>query len=231
MSPYGAMTAAARAAARRREGRRGPAAARRGLDGLGGPGGLLAALPAAGPAVLLTVLLTVVLVVAAGCGITPTEVRDQGRPPVISYSPTWVTVYLVRDGKLEPAQVPVASDSTENIVKTLFRAGRQPPDPELTSELAEFGYYDTKTTRYTEAERPAANQGDLGYRLNVIITGEGRLTRLGIAQITCTVRQNKQATIWSVEITRLFPGSPESLGEHSCFEFQDLAGPGVRLPP
>ncbi|GAA3125914.1 hypothetical protein GCM10010466_16010 [Planomonospora alba] len=187
--------------------------------------------PAARAAFLAVLLTAAVLAVAAGCGITPTGVRDLGRPPVISYSPTWVTVYLVRDGKLEPAQVPVTSDSTENIVKTLFRAGRQPPRPHLTSALTEFDYYDIKTTRYTEGGQPGAPKGDLGYRLNVIITGDGRPNRLGLAQITCTVRQNKQASIWSVEITRLFPGAPESLGEHTCFEYQDLAGRGVRLPP
>ncbi|GGK68144.1 hypothetical protein Ppa06_28700 [Planomonospora parontospora subsp. parontospora] len=179
-------------------------------------------------AVLAVLALPAVL---AGCGISPTGVRDSGRPPVISYSPTWVTVYMVDDGTLQPVRVPVASDSTENVVKSLFRAGQQPPRPGLTSELTGFDYYDIKTTRYTGPSQRSEPTDDLGYRLNVIVTGEGRVTRLGLAQITCTVRQNKQASIWSVEITRLFPGTPESLGEHSCSEYKDLAGRGVRLPP
>ncbi|MBG0826221.1 hypothetical protein HS041_00275 [Planomonospora sp. ID67723] len=167
-----------------------------------------------------------------GCGIAPSGVRDWGRPPVISYSPTWVTVYLVRQGRLEPAQVPVASDSAKNIVDTLFRAGRQPPRPGLTSELNGFSHYDSKTTRYTDGvSQRGEPAGELGYRLNVVLSGQGRLSRLGLAQITCTVRQNKQESIWSVEVTRLFPGTPASLGDHSCFEFRDLAAEGVRLPP
>ncbi|GGS66074.1 hypothetical protein GCM10010156_26320 [Planobispora rosea] len=171
------------------------------------------------------------LVLLAGCGVTPTEVMDRGRPPVISYSPARVTVYLVRDGRLEPVQIPVISDSAKNIVTTLFRAGRQPPRPGLTSELNRFSHYDSKTTRYSDVSQRDDPAGDLGYRLNVVISGEGRLSRLGLAQITCTVRQNKQESIWSVEITRLFPGVPESLGEHNCFDFRDLAAEGVRLPP
>ncbi|GIH99020.1 hypothetical protein [Planobispora takensis] len=176
-------------------------------------------------------LVTTVALVLGGCGITPTEVRDLGRPPVISYSPTWVTVYLVRQGRLEPARVPVVSDSVDNIVDTLFRAGKQPPKPGLTSELIGFNHYDSKTTRYSGASQRNDPAGEMGYRLNVVLTGEGRLSRLGLAQITCTVRQNKQESIWSVEITRLFPGTPESLGEHTCFEFRNLAARGVRLPP
>ncbi|MBG0815024.1 hypothetical protein [Planomonospora sp. ID82291] len=183
---------------------------------------------AAPAAALLAVLAATA---ATGCGVSPTAVRDAGRPPVISYSPTWVTVYMVDDGTLQPVRVPVASDSTENVVKSLFRAGQQPPRPGLTSELTGFDYYDIKTTRYAGTAQRSEPVDDLGYRLNVIVTGEGRITRLGLAQITCTVRQNKQASIWSVEITRLFPGRPESLGEHGCSEYQDLAGRGVRLPP
>ncbi|WP_433245439.1 hypothetical protein ACQPYK_43430 [Streptosporangium sp. CA-135522] len=157
--------------------------------------------------------------------------RDQGHPPVISYSPTLVTVYLLRDGRLEPVRIPVASDSADNIITTLFRAGKLPPKPGLSSALDEFSHYDTESTRYSDtAERndPVDNQG---YRLNVIITGTGKVSREGLAQITCTIRQNKQASIWSVEVTRLFPGTPESLGDHTCFEYRDLAAKGVRLPP
>nr|BFE83582.1 hypothetical protein GCM10020093_061830 [Planobispora longispora] len=150
---------------------------------------------------------------------------------MISYSPAWVTVYLVRDGRLEPAQVPVISDSAKNVVDTLFRAGKQPPRPGLTSELTRFSHYDSKTTRYTDVPQHDDLAGNVGYRLNVVISGEGRVSRLGLAQITCTVRQNKQESIWSVEVTRLFPGLPEALGEHNCSDFRDLAAEGVRLPP
>ncbi|MBB2913422.1 hypothetical protein FHS43_004726 [Streptosporangium becharense] len=179
----------------------------------------------------LTRVLAAVLLIG-GCGISPTEVQDHGRPPVISYSPTWVTVYLIRDGRLEPVKIPVISDSAKHVVDTLFRAGKQPPEPGLTSMLNDFTHYDTKTTRYSDATLQRNDPDDsLGYRLNVIITGEGKIPRAGLAQITCTIRQNKQESIWSVEITRLFPGTPESMGEHTCFEFRDLAAKGVRLPP
>ncbi|WP_433367062.1 hypothetical protein [Streptosporangium sp. CA-115845] len=179
----------------------------------------------------LTCLLAA-LAVLCGCGISPTEVQDYGRPPVISYSPTWVTVYLLRDGRLEPARIPVVSDSAKNIIDTLFRAGKQPPKRGLTSALNNFSHYDTKTTRYSDNTDQRNDPDDsLGYRLNVIITGEGKISKEGLAQITCTIRQNKQESIWSVEITRLFPGVPESMGEHTCFEFRKLAAPGVRLPP
>ncbi|MDP9865071.1 MULTISPECIES: hypothetical protein [Streptosporangium] len=178
------------------------------------------------PACLLAAALTL-----GGCGIAPTEVRDQGRPPVISYSPTWVTVYLLRDGRLEPASIPVGSDSAKDIINTLFRAGKQPPKKGLSSALNEFSHYDTETTRYSDTPQRNDPGGKLGYRLNVIITGEGEISRAGLAQITCTIRQNKQESIWSVEVTRLFPGTPASLGEHTCFEYRDLAAKGVRLPP
>ncbi|ACZ91165.1 hypothetical protein [Streptosporangium roseum] len=166
-----------------------------------------------------------------GCGVAPTSIEDRGRPPVISYSPTWVTVYLLRDGRLEPANIPVASDSVKDIISTLFRAGKQPPREGLGSALNKFSHYDTDTTRYSETAQRNDPGGKLGYRLNVIITGEGAISRAGLAQITCTIRQNKQESIWSVEVTRLFPGAPQSLGEHTCFEFRDLAAEGVRLPP
>ncbi|MFF5206698.1 hypothetical protein [Streptosporangium sp. NPDC000396] len=177
-------------------------------------------------ACLLAAVLTL-----CGCGIEPSEVRDEGRPPVISYSPTWVTVYLLRDGRLEPARIPVVSDSAKNIIDTLFRAGKQPPKPGLSSALNDFSHYDSEATRYSSTVRRDDLEGDLGFRLNVIITGAGKISRAGLAQITCTIRQNKQESIWSVEVTRLFPGRPESLGEHTCFEYRKLAAKGVRLPP
>ncbi|WP_326825672.1 hypothetical protein OHA77_25585 [Streptosporangium sp. NBC_01639] len=175
---------------------------------------------------LLTAALTL-----SGCGIAPTGVQDEGRPPVISYSPTWVTVYLLHDGRLKPVSIPVASDSAKNIVATLFRAGKVPPEPELSSALNSFSHYDTETTRYSDVLQRNEPGDSLGYRLNVLITGANELSRQGLAQITCTIRQNKQGSIWSVEVTRLFPGPPKSLGEHTCFEFRDLAAEGVRLPP
>ncbi|MFF0248356.1 hypothetical protein ACWEU6_22340 [Streptosporangium sandarakinum] len=182
------------------------------------------------PARWLAAALTAVLTLG-GCGIAPTGVQDRGRPPVISYSPTWVTVYLLRDGRLEPVRIPVGSDTASDIIDTLFRAGKQPPEPELTTALDTFRHYDTETTRYAESGRRKDLGDTTGYRLNVIISGEGTLSRAGIAQLTCTIRQNKQESIWSVEITRLFPGEPRSWGEHTCFEFRDLAADGVRLPP
>ncbi|MFF3438088.1 hypothetical protein [Streptosporangium sp. NPDC002721] len=167
-----------------------------------------------------------------GCGISPTDVQDYGGPPVISYSPTWVTVYLLRDGRLEPVKVPVVSDSAKNIIDTLFRAGKQPPKAGLTSALNDFSHYDTKTTRYSDnTDQRNEPDDNLGYRLNVIITGEGKVTKEALAQITCTIRQNKQESIWSVEVTRLFPGTPETMGDRGCFEYRNLAAPGVRLPP
>ncbi|WP_031163204.1 hypothetical protein [Streptosporangium roseum] len=186
--------------------------------------------PAAPGTRRLACLLAAVLTLC-GCGVAPTSTEDRGRPPVISYSPTWVTVYLLRDGRLEPANIPVASDSAKDIISTLFRAGKQPPRQGLSSALNKFSHYDTDTTRYSESAQRNDPGGKLGYRLNVIITGEGAISRAGLAQITCTVRQNKQESIWSVEVTRLFPGTPQSLGEHTCFEFRDLAAEGVRLPP
>ncbi|MFI6508609.1 hypothetical protein ACIBCT_13475 [Streptosporangium sp. NPDC050855] len=175
------------------------------------------------------------LLVAAGCGISPTDVQDHGRPPVISYSPTWVTVYLLKGGRLVPSKIPVVSDSAKNIVDTLFRAGRQPPETGLTSALNDFSHYDTKTTRYGDnvgtGDKRNEPDDNRGYRLNVIITGEGEISEAGLAQITCTIRQNKQESIWSVEVTRLFPGTPKSMGDRTCFEYRGLAAPGVRLPP
>ncbi|MFC7647739.1 hypothetical protein ACFQX6_50050 [Streptosporangium lutulentum] len=163
----------------------------------------------------------------------PSEVQDRGSPPVISYSPTWVTVYLLRDGQLEPVRIPVTSDSVQNIVDALFQAGKRPPKPGLTSALNDFTPYDTQTTRYSDDVRNRGNDfaENLGYRLNVIITGEGKISTAGLAQIACTIRQNKQESIWSVEVTRLLPGNPDSMGEHTCFEYRGLAAAGVRLPP
>ncbi|MER5647828.1 hypothetical protein [Streptosporangium sp. NPDC002524] len=176
--------------------------------------------------------LLVAALMLCGCGLSPTDVQDYGRPPVISYSPTWVTVYLLRDNRLEPVKVPVVSDSAKNIIDTLFRAGKQPPKAGLTSALNDFSHYDTKTTRYSDnTDQRNEPDDNLGYRLNVIITGEGKVTEEALAQITCTIRQNKQESIWSVEVTRLFPGTPETMGDRGCFEYRNLAAPGVRLPP
>ncbi|MER6832234.1 hypothetical protein ABT352_40045 [Streptosporangium sp. NPDC000563] len=190
--------------------------------------------PAVSGARWLACLLSASLLLG-GCGISPTEVQDYGRPPVISYSPTWVTVYLLRDGRLEPVKIPVVSDSAKNIIDTLFRAGKQPPKAGLTSALNDFSHYDTKTTRYSDntdnTDQRNEPNDNLGYRLNVIITGQGKVTKEALAQITCTIRQNKQESIWSVEVTRLFPGTPETMGDRGCFEFRNLAAPGVRLPP
>lgn len=179
----------------------------------------------------LACLLSATLVLC-GCGVSPTDVQDYGRPPVISYSPTWVTIYLLRNNRLEPVKIPVVSDSAKNIIDTLFRAGKQPPKTGLTSALNDFSHYDTKTTRYSDnTDQRNEPDDNLGYRLNVIITGEGKITKEALAQITCTIRQNKQESIWSVEVTRLFPGTPETMGDRGCFEYRNLAAPGVRLPP
>ncbi|MEV7012458.1 hypothetical protein [Streptosporangium sp. NPDC051022] len=176
-------------------------------------------------ACLLAIVLT-----AGACGIDPTEVRDLARPPVISYSPTWVTIYLLRDGRLVPKKIPVSSDSAKNIIDTLFREGKLPREG-LTSALNDFSHHGTETTRYHDDNQRNDPSGNLGYRLSVIVTGGGEMSRKGLAQITCTIRQNKQESIWSVEVTRLFPGKPETWGEHTCFEYRDLAAKGVRLPP
>ena len=168
----------------------------------------------------------------AGCGISPTGVQDEGRPPVISYSPTWVTVYLLRDGRLEPVRIPVASDSAKNIVATLFRAGKQPPEPGLTSALNGFSHYDTETTRYSDdADQRNEPGGQPGLPAERDHHGRGRAQPAGLAQITCTIRQNKQESIWSVEVTRLFPGAPRRSGEHSLLRVPRPRGPRRAAPP
>ncbi|MCG5216809.1 hypothetical protein [Streptosporangium sp. KLBMP 9127] len=177
------------------------------------------------------ILLVLLLAVPMGCGIEPSGVLDRGSAPVISANPTFVTVYLLREGRLEPRRVSAASSTIEDIVDALFKAS-EPPPPGLKSGLAGFTHADSQTSRYGQAVR---NDPEVpgGLRLHVFVRGDGGLSRAALAQITCTTMGLPERRIWVVQVTQISSstGTPRSWGEHVCSEFRDLASPDDRLPP
>lgn len=180
-------------------------------------------LPAA-VAALLGLLLTL-----AGCGIEPTDVIDEGPAPVIRAKSTITTVYLLRDGRLWPKQIVVASSSVEDALKALFQAGERAHDG-VTTALTGLRLEQTYVTRYGgRAGTRNDPENPLGLRLHVIVNGSAKLTEAAKAQITCTAMLRQE--IWAVKLTHTTPEGPIAAGEHTCREFWKLAAKDVQLPP
>lgn len=182
--------------------------------------------PAPLPALLA---LAAALVLPVGCGIEPTDVVDEGPAPVIRARSTLTTVYLLRDDKLAPKNIVVASGSVEDTMRALFQAGERAHDG-VTTALTGLRLEQTYVTRYS-ARSGARNDPDhpLGLRLHVIVNGSAKLTETAKAQITCTAMLRQE--IWAVKLTHTTPDGPIAAGEHTCREYWSLAAKDVQLPP
>ncbi|MFI0422346.1 hypothetical protein [Spongiactinospora sp. 9N601] len=170
------------------------------------------------------------LAVPMGCGIEAGGVDDHGHAPVVSYEPTFITVYLLRGQRLAPARVSAASNTIEDIVAALFKASDLPP-PGMDSDLRGFTLRDSQLSRYGQVAR---NDPDVprGFRLHIFVGGEETLSRTALAQLTCTTAGLRSREIWVVQVTQMeADGTPHTRGEHVCSEFRDLASPDTQLPP
>ncbi len=180
-------------------------------------------------ALLAPILLAVPFVLLAACGIEPTDVIDEGPAPVISARSTLTTVYLLRDDRLAPKNIVVASGSVEDTVKALFQAGERSHDG-VTTALTGLRLEQSYVTRYND-KSGGRNGPDnpLGLRLHVIVNGSAKLTETAKAQITCTAMLRQE--IWAVKLTHTTPDGPVAAGEHTCREYWPLAAKDVQLPP
>jgi hypothetical protein len=181
------------------------------------------------PAMRSRLASALILLAVTACGVQPSGVIDSGPAPVISARSTLATVYLVRDGKLAPKNVVVASASVEDTMKALFEAGERPQEG-VSTDLTGLRLEQSSVSRYglgpgvrNDPENP------LGLRLHVIVHGAVKLTETAKAQITCTARLRQE--IWAVKLTQTTPDGPVAAGEHSCRQYWRLAAKNVQLPP
>ncbi|GLW07366.1 hypothetical protein Misp01_24960 [Microtetraspora sp. NBRC 13810] len=176
----------------------------------------------------LALVLLLLLPAAVACGIQPTGVVDLGKAPVVSVKPTFRTVYLLRKGRLEPQRVSTASGTVDDVIEALFKAGDQHLGG-MNSALKGFRHADTQVTNYGRVLRNDPDR-PIGLRLHVFLSGDGRVSRAALAQLTCTAMLSKE--IWVVQVTQISShGTPSSRGDHVCSEFRDLAGSDTQLPP
>ncbi|WP_157249420.1 hypothetical protein [Nonomuraea typhae] len=162
------------------------------------------------------------LLLAAGCGITPTNVVDVTGPPTVRIPPPSKTIYLL---KPEPRQdsrserflltkepADVENDTVDSLLTALFQANDRQLGG-LHTALRGFTYEGTQdslnpVTR-DETRLPRTS------KLTVYIKGKGTLSKLGKAQIVCTAQQD--ASFEQVKIIRQFPSSPpREEGEYTC---------------
>ncbi|TDD52892.1 hypothetical protein E1286_08475 [Nonomuraea terrae] len=161
-------------------------------------------------------LLLACVIALPACGITPTDVQDQGHAPTVRIPPPSKTIYLLRDGELALEPADVADDTVNSLLGALFRASTQPLGDRDTA-LRGFTYLRTKNSvnpvHRDEVQLPRTST------LTVYISGEGTLTRLGKAQIVCTAQQDA-----AYEIVRIVRENgnrpPESEGRYTCGELK-----------
>jgi hypothetical protein len=160
--------------------------------------------------------------------VAPTGVVDAGPAPVITGSPTYVRIYLVRDGRLEPSTVVSRSPHVNDIMSALFKA--RPRDGSgLSTALTGLTLAEVQLVRYAP-DAGSRNDPDntLSLRMRLGVSG-WRVSRTAMAQITCTARLRPE--VWAVEIAEAAPGRTGSLKIHTCREFWDLAPKDGHLPP
>ncbi|WP_327588786.1 hypothetical protein OHA25_18415 [Nonomuraea sp. NBC_00507] len=150
--------------------------------------------------------------VVAACGISPTDVLDRDNAPTTRIPPPSKTIYLIRDGKLTLEPADVANDTVESLLGALFAASTQPLGDRDT-ELRGFTYL-----RVNDSLNPVRRDEVILPRtstLTVYIRGEGKLSRLGMAQIVCTAQQD--AAFEEVRIIRDNENRPpQDEGRHTC---------------
>ncbi|MEW9529105.1 hypothetical protein [Microbispora sp. NPDC049125] len=176
----------------------------------------------------LAALLLLMACGAAACGVAPTGVRDAGPAPLVTGTPTLVTIYLVRDGQLVPTVVAARSRHVNDIMTALFKARGQPPTG-LSTALSGLTLAQVQLVRYAP-DAGSRNDPDniLSLRMRLFVSG-WRLSRTAMAQITCTARLRPE--IWAVEIAHATPDRTGPLKIHTCREYWDLTPQDGHLPP
>ncbi|GGP12021.1 hypothetical protein GCM10012278_58110 [Nonomuraea glycinis] len=157
------------------------------------------------------------LLLAAACGISPTDVMERGGPPVVRVPPPSKTIYLLKDGELALEPADVDSDSVSSLLTALFDASTQPLGDRDTA-LRGFAFEGTEDSlnpvQRDEVKLPRTST------LTVFIRGDGTLTEPGKAQIVCTAQQD--TTVEEVKIVRRYVDRPSSTteGRLTCGEFK-----------
>ncbi|MGR6914571.1 hypothetical protein ACU635_10005 [[Actinomadura] parvosata] len=160
-------------------------------------------------------LVAVVLLLAmTGCGILPTDVQDRGSAPTVRIPPPTKTIFLLRNGKLMREPADVEDDTVDSVLTALFDASSHPLGDRDTA-LRGFTYLRTRNSinppQRDEIQLPRTST------LTVYISGDGTLTKLGMAQIVCTAQQD--AAFEVVKIVRENEGRPpKDEGRHTCSE-------------
>ncbi|MFI7039325.1 hypothetical protein ACIBI0_21780 [Microbispora rosea] len=173
-------------------------------------------------------LLAGLLMLPAACGVAPTGVVDAGPAPVISGTPTLVTIYLLRNGRLWPTRVAARSPHVNDVLDALFAASGRTSN-QLSTSLTGLTLAQVQLVRYAP-DAGSRNDPDniLSLRVRLFVSG-WKITRTAMAQITCTARL--QPEIWAVEIAHATPDKNGPLKVHTCREFWDLAPKDGHLPP
>jgi hypothetical protein len=164
----------------------------------------------------------------AACGVAPSGVLDTGPAPVVTGTPTLARIYLVRGGRLWPTTVSVRSQQVNDVMAALFKArGRTPSD--VTTALAGLTLAQVQLARYAPDPTSRNDPGSpLTLRIRLFVGG-WKISRLAMAQITCTARLRPE--IWAVEIAHATPDDAGSPKIHTCREYWDLAPKDGHLPP
>jgi hypothetical protein len=157
------------------------------------------------------------LLLAAACGIAPTDVMERGGPPVVRVPPPSKTIYLLKDGELTLEPADVDSDSVSSLLTALFDASTQPlgdRDTALRGFVFEGIEDSLNPVQRDEVKLPRTST------LTVFIRGDGTLTKPGKAQIVCTAQQD--TTVEEVKIVRRYVDRPSSIteGRLTCGEFR-----------
>ncbi|MFI7444357.1 hypothetical protein [Nonomuraea indica] len=154
-----------------------------------------------GAALLVTAVATAVA--AAGCGIAPTDVQERAKPPTVEVPPPSKTIYLLKNGQLALEPADVESDTVESLLTALFAASGQPlgdRDTALRGFTFEGIEDSLNPVQRDEVQLPRTST------LTVFVKGQGRLSRLGKAQIVCTAQQD--AAFEQVKIVHQYENRP-----------------------
>jgi hypothetical protein len=144
-----------------------------------------------------------IAVAAAGCGIAPTDVQERAKPPTVQVPPPSKTIYLLKDGRLTLEPADVETDTVESLLTALFAASSQPlgdRDTALRGFTLSRIEDSLNPVRRDEVQLPRTST------LTVFVRGEGRLSKLGMAQIVCTAQQD--AAFEQVKIVHQYENRP-----------------------
>ncbi|MGW7477312.1 hypothetical protein ACWGH8_01895 [Nonomuraea muscovyensis] len=159
-----------------------------------------------GPLAALLAAVTLAVTVAgsaAGCGIAPTDVQERAKPPTVEVPPPSKTIYLLKNDQLALEPADVESDTVESLLTALFAASSQPlgdRDTALRGFTFEGIEDSLNPVQRDEVQLPRTST------LTVFVKGDGRLSKLGKAQIVCTAQQD--AAFEQVKIVHKYANRP-----------------------